>query len=83
MNHVTYLRMIDGIWNVLRFGGIAVVLCGISAIPQHIHRLVPNQIEFDVIMSGKFKLKDYINVVDINNGSPNGCLVFEVIKGVE
>ncbi len=27
LNHVTYLRMIDGIWNVLRFGGIAVILC--------------------------------------------------------
>jgi 2-polyprenyl-3-methyl-5-hydroxy-6-metoxy-1,4-benzoquinol methylase len=83
LNHVAYLKMIDGIWNALRFNGIAVILCGISTAPQHIHRLVPNQIEFDFIMSGKFKLKDFINVSDISGDSSNACLIFEAIKGVE
>ena len=80
MNHQSYLNMINGIWHSLKPKGIVVVLCGVSVIPQHIHRLVPEQLIFDFETSGKFLLKDRLNILDLNNRADNACLVFESIK---
>lgn len=80
MNHSAYLKMVDGIWHSLKPEGIAVILCGVAKIPQHIHRLVPEQLIFDFETSAKFKLKERLNIYDLNDKANNACLLFESIK---